>query len=229
MRPLLILDTYLEQAGGAPEFRALIGERASEAIRPPFGDAVPKSSRDHAGLLLTGSAASVTDSTLEWLEPIRDLVRDAIDRAQPVLGICFGHQLIAQAALGNDAVRVSPTPELGWREIEVFAEHPLLAGLDRRFECFVSHFDEVWIPEGGLEVFARSERCAVHGYQVPDRPVFGLQFHPELTPEECRRIVRRNLQRVAPEADPEREIARQVDGRPLGRRIMSSFFKLTGA
>lgn len=226
MRPFLILDTYLEEAGGASELRALLGDRPSEAIRPPFGDAVPKSARDHAGLLLTGSAASVTDTSLEWLEPVRALVRDAIDRAQPVLGICFGHQLIAQAALGNDAVRVSPTPEIGWREIEVFAEHPLLKGIDRRFESFVSHFDEVWIPRGGLEVFARSDRCAVHGYQIPDRPVFGLQFHPELTPEECRRIVRRNLPQIDPEADPEREIAREVDGRPLGRRIVQNFLSL---
>ncbi len=229
MRPFLILDTYLEQTGAAPDIRALVGERETEAIRPPHGDPVPKSSGEHAGLLLTGSAASVTDPTLEWLEPIRALVRDAIERDRPVLGICFGHQLIAQAALGNEAARVSPTPELGWKEIEIFADHPLLAGIDRRFDCFVSHFDEVHVPPGSLEVFARSERCAVHGFQVPHKPVFGLQFHPEMPPEECRRLVRKNLVRADPEGDPEREIEREVDRRPLGRAIMKNFFELVGA
>jgi GMP synthase (glutamine-hydrolysing) len=225
VKPLLILDTYLEEEGAASPMRALVGDRPTRVVRPPFGDAVPETSTEYAALLLTGSAASATDESLPWIAPLRALVRDAVDRDQPVLGICFGHQVLAQAVLGPEAVRRSETPEFGWREIEVLADHPLMAGIERRFSCFVSHFDEVCVPPGDLEVIARSNRCAIHAFQVPGKPAVGVQFHPEMPPEECERLVRRYLPRIDPDTDPETLLAQAVDQRPLGRELLANFLR----
>lgn len=227
--PLLILDTYLEPAGAAPDLRALVGARPVQVVRPPFGDALPADPSPFAALLLSGSVASTTDESLSWLPPLRAFVRQALEQARPILGICFGHQLLAQAALGFDVVRRSPTPELGFGEIELVGEHPLLDGIERRFTCFVSHFDEVHAAPGELEVFARSPDCAIHGFQVPGKPAIGVQFHPEMPPAECDRLVREYLPQVDADADPDAVLASAVDGRPLGRRLMANFFRWSEA
>ena len=228
MAPYLILDTYLEEAGAAADMVELVGDRPTHTVRPPFGDDVPRHAAEWRGLLLTGSAASATDRKIPWLEPLRALVRDAVAHEVPVFGICFGHQVIAQAVCGEAAVRRSPTPELGWSEIEVTAAHPLLEGVPRGFPFFVSHFDEVCVEDNTLDVFARTPRCAIHGFQVPGKPVYGLQFHPEMPPDECTRLVREGLPRIDPTADIEECLASARDGRDLGRRILANFFRLVG-
>ncbi len=102
-----------------------------------------------------------------------------IDRATfPVLGICAGHQYMA-LHLGGDA-KPSRVPEFGKTRLLVDRPNALFEGLPREFEVWESHNDEVAAVPEGFEVLAHSENCGVQAMRSLDRPLFGLQFHPEV-------------------------------------------------
>ena len=219
---ILILDSYLDEVGAWRNFVDLIPGRDHRAVR--VAKETPPANLDGVdGLMLTGSAASAVDGE-PWLAPVYDLIREAHARELPTLGVCFGHQLIPRALFGEDAVRRSPTSELGWLEIRRTAANSLWDAVPERFTCFVSHFDEVTPGLPGLDVFAASDRCPVQGYQVRGAPMWGLQFHPEMPFEESERLVRSN----SPRHDyihesPEDLLARAVDVRPIGLRLFANF------
>ena len=223
--PYLILDCYYDEKGAAPNFLDLIGDRPTKVVRC-VTEEPPAQLDGFAGLFITGSKASLLEPE-PWMQAVVGLCRQAAEGGLPTLGICFGHQLIAEALAGPGAVRVAPRSELGWESIRRTAENPLLEGLEPELVCFVSHFDEVTPGKGRLEVLASSERCPVQAYQVKDVPIWGIQFHPEMDPAESETLVRTNLARHRGlEQDPEAVLARRLDGRKLGSRIFANFLTL---
>jgi len=232
--PHLILDCYLDDVGGARNLAPHFEGRPFEVVRPAH-EGAPVDARGHASLVVTGSAASVLDEP-PWLAGLEGCVRDAVARGVPVLGVCFGHQVLARALFGPAAVRRADEVELGWLPIEVTARDPLLAGLPRRFRTFVSHADEV---DPGLECFragarvlARSERCAVQAFRAvePERPAWGVQFHAEMPLEESRALVRSRLG-SSPEGRTSAEalLAAATDSRHLVRALLASFLAAADA
>jgi len=226
-RPHLILDCYFDEKGSAPNFRALLGDHPSETVRV-VREPVPRDLSRYGAVFITGSRANLPDPE-PWMEPLLDLIRRVHEEARPMLGVCFGHQAIAAALRGPEAVRRAPRSELGWETIRLGGANPLLEGLPREFTCFVSHFDEVTPGLPGLEVFASSERCPVQGLQVEDRPIWSLQFHPEMDPEESETLVRTNLARHATLGDdPEEVLATRRDSRDIGAVVFANFLRLAG-
>lgn len=224
MNEILILDSYIDDVGAWRNFVDLMPGRAYRAVRVAR-EKPPRHLDGYAGMMLTGSAASAVDGE-PWLERVYDLIREAHELELPTLGICFGHQLIPRALCGPHAVRRSPTSELGWLEIRRTARNPLFDGVPERFPCFVSHFDEVTpgLPE--LDVFAASERCAVQGYQVRGKPIWGLQFHPEMPLEESTQLVHSNAPRHAHITEsPEELLARAVSAREVGLQLFANFLR----
>lgn len=132
-----------------------------------------------------GSEASAYDERLSWVAPERALLREAVARELPVLGICFGGQLLAQA-LGAQ-VRRSEQPEIGWCEIT--STEPSIAS-GPWFEWHLDTFD--W-PEGAERL--AWNHAAPQAFRL-GRAV-GLQFHPEVTPALVREWVEDDLPAVA--------------------------------
>ncbi len=96
----------------------------------------------------------------------------------PILGICAGHQFMAKH-LGGDAAP-SAVPEFGKAVVTVQQPDVLFEGLPPTFEVWESHNDEVsTLPEGFVSL-ASSPNCAVQAMRSTKRPLFGLQFHPEV-------------------------------------------------
>ena len=128
---------------------------------------------DFDGCIVTGSRSSVYWDEA-WIAPLKDWVAEAIDRDLPFLGVCFGHQLLADVLGGR--VADMGEYELGYREIDHTGDSRLFDGIDERFVAFTTHSDEV------VELPAEAERLAENDYSVhgfrKDR-VFGVQFHPE--------------------------------------------------
>ncbi|MCG8422250.1 MAG: type 1 glutamine amidotransferase [Proteobacteria bacterium] len=221
MKPLLILDCYLDPQGGARNFVPVLQAVTTQVWRPgrdrfaPDPDSV-------CGLVITGSAASVIVEVPDWVEPVLQVVRSCADRELPILGVCFGQQVIARAFLGPDAVGPARTPEVGFFDIDVIGEDPLLAGLGPSFRVFVSHLEEV--RPDGLKVLARTETCANHAFRLGDRPIWGVQFHAEMSREEARQTTYSKAE-AHPELglDPARVIATAVDTQGIFRRIVENF------
>ena len=201
MKRVLILDgtIFPDIYGPTAQWRDLLGDVPSDSVHVPSGEDVP----DLAGyshLIVTGSEASITRPE-PWYESEIECVRRAVDAGIAVLGSCFGHQILAVALSGSGHAAASPTPELGWIRVEITAGDPLLDCLPGPFWVFASHFDEVPAPPEPWRVLARSARCAVHVMRYGDRPVWGIQAHPEITPEQGRVLLEGFIEKAPERAD----------------------------
>jgi GMP synthase-like glutamine amidotransferase len=103
----------------------------------------------------------------------------------PVLGICLGSQLLAEA-LGARVVR-NPEPEIGWFPVER-APDAIWPGLPHSISVFHWHEDSWELPRGAVRLYG-SSGCANQAFALGDR-LAGVQFHPEMTAEIARAIVR---------------------------------------
>ncbi|MGC9117455.1 MAG: glutamine-hydrolyzing GMP synthase [Thermoproteus sp.] len=126
---------------------------------------------DVAAAVLSGGPKSVLE------EEIR--ITPAIFEAQiPVLGICYGHQLIAKMLGG----RVERGPgEYGDTKVSLLEDDPLLDGLDKEEIVWMSHGDYVAAAPPGFKILAISERGYIAAMRSVDRPIYGVQFHPEVS------------------------------------------------
>jgi GMP synthase (glutamine-hydrolysing) len=130
------------------------------------------------GVIILGSAASVHDrlpwqSTLEaWLMPL-------IDRGVPVLGCCYGHQMLAYMFGGEIGfVREDQTKLKGVRRVEIL--HNDLWNTGER-SLIVTHAEMVQKLPECMRVMARSQEIAIDGFIHKTKPLFGFQAHPEAT------------------------------------------------
>lgn len=147
------------------------------AFRPKDGE-FPGWEEGYTHVLLTGSEASIVNRE-PWAERTADFVRLAVSRGMSVLGSCYGHQLLALALAGPESVRRCPEPEIGWRAIRRLRPSRLLGG-EGDFFAFTVHFDEVSsLPEPFL-VLASTEACGIQAFALKDKPVWGIQPHPEI-------------------------------------------------
>jgi GMP synthase (glutamine-hydrolysing) len=143
------------------------------------------------GMVITGSPRSLVDGEVEpWMDDAAAFVRAADDAGVPVLGVCFGHQLVGYAYGGR--VRTNPNGwEVGTVEVELTADgarDPLFAGVGQRLRVNQSHRDEVGTLGPTTRVLAAGAHTSNQAIAVGDH-VRGVQFHPEMNAPVIRRIL----------------------------------------
>ena len=145
-----------------------------------------------AAFVITGSPASVP-AREPWMLRAEAWLREVVASGTPTFGICFGHQMLAQA-LGGEVQRNPRGREMGTVGIERVADDPLFEGLPERFQANVTHVDSVVRAPPGARSLARS---ALESHQALrfTETCYGVQFHPEIDAEVMRVYVesRRDL------------------------------------
>jgi GMP synthase (glutamine-hydrolysing) len=149
------------------------------------GGALPDGLSGHAGLVVLGGEMSATDDVATpTLPQVRALLRDAVSREVPTLGVCLGAQLLATANGG----RVSPNPdgpEFGAQLIakrQACADDPLFGPLPITPDVIQWHFDAIDpLPPGAVQL-ASAPGCDMQAFRL-GRLAWGIQFHIETTPE----------------------------------------------
>lgn len=136
------------------------------------------------GYVITGSKSSVYDDK-QWIRDLEDFVRRLYREQRKVVGICFGHQLIAKA-LGGE---VSKSPK-GWGVgVNVYQRHGDSVGDGETFQLLASHQDQVMTAPEGAEVIASNAHCEIAGLRLGSC-VLTFQGHPEFIPEYAEEIMR---------------------------------------
>jgi GMP synthase-like glutamine amidotransferase len=170
---------YRERHGSFPDMfarmiRAEDPSAAFDVVSIPGGETLPDPGRLEA-ILITGAAAGVYDG-LDWIAPLEDFVRAAHAQATPMVGICFGHQLIAQALGG--VVRKS---ENGWgigRHVyQVTPDNGVIDGEHLAIAC--SHQDQVIEAPGGARTILSSDFTPHAGLLYANGTTLSVQPHPE--------------------------------------------------
>jgi GMP synthase (glutamine-hydrolysing) len=198
----------------------LIGEGAPPPAEPAEYDAV---------LTFGGAAHPDQEDAYPWLAPEKELLAELIERRVPLLGMCLGSQLVAEAA--GATPRRAREPEIGWPVVELTpeaADDPLLSGLPERFEAFQWHSYESPLPPGATPL-ATSAVC-LQAFRL-EGPAWGIQFHAEVSTEDGEHWIddyrsdedavrigldpNRLLAETAPRMDPWNKLGRALCGRFL--------------
>jgi GMP synthase (glutamine-hydrolysing) len=160
------------------QYTQLIARRVREArvyseIHPPTRSIEWIKAWRPTGIILSGGPASVYGEDVPSADP-------ALLDVAPVLGICYGMQLIAH--LEGGGVTRAGRREYGRAEVEVINPDELFAGfgLGECVTVWASHGDHVEVPPPNYEVTARSENAPVAAFRHRTRPIYGVQFHPEV-------------------------------------------------
>lgn len=230
--PFLILQTgqpvaSLRRHGGFPHWirvAAGLQRAAAVVVDVERGERLP-SPADFAGVMVTGSGAMVTERR-DWSERSAAWLRDAAHAGVPLLGICYGHQLLAHA-LGGDVGDNPHGREMGTIDIELHepaADDPLFAGLPAQFPAQVTHLQSVLRAPAGATALAKSAHDACHAFRWGER-AWGLQFHPEFSASHMRGYVQAKQDALANEGRCAQRLSRAVGATPHARRVLRRFVR----
>jgi GMP synthase (glutamine-hydrolysing) len=139
------------------------------------------------GIILSGGPSSVYEAGSPKCDP------GVFELGVPILGICYGMQLTAQA-LGSKVVP-GTTREFGRTALRVDGDNPLFTGLPPEFQVWMSHGDQVRDDAGRFQIVASSEACPHAAVRHPEKTIYGIQFHPEVTHTEHGSRILRNFVR----------------------------------
>lgn len=140
----------------------------------------PASVDEYDAYLVTGSPSGVYDDDV-WIAPLMDFIREAFNAKKKLIGICFGHQVIAEA-LGGKAEKSDKGWGVGVRSVDVTSHAGLIPDQTQSFNLLYMHQDQVTKLPPSAEVLASDEFCPIAAFKINDQ-VLCLQGHPEFTPE----------------------------------------------
>ncbi len=230
MSRLLIIKT-----GSAPEevarlhgdfdqwFIEGLGLQASQAtvIHVQAGERLPASLTGLAGALVTGSPAMVSHRE-DWSERAASWIADAHQAALPMLGVCYGHQLIAHALGGQ----VGPNPagrRMGTKRVNNRSQHnDLMAGLEPTTDLHVTHLEAVLQPPPASRVTADTDGDPHHGLHFGQRS-WGVQFHPEFTAGIMASYIHLRSDELRREGQCPDVLLRELKDTPDGFRLLRRF------
>jgi len=153
----------------------------------------------HAAYLVTGSAAGVYDD-LPWIRPLEDFLRAVKGKAK-LVGVCFGHQVMAEAFGGRVEKSIR-----GWgaglQRYDIVVRAPWMDDTEA-IDIPVSHQDQIVVQPPHTHILASSDFSPFGMLAYEDQPAISMQFHPEFEPAYAKALIESRFDRVP---DPEAAI-----------------------
>lgn len=204
------------RAGGAE----VVVHDATDAQAPPPGH------RTVAGVVITGSHAMVSERE-PWSEALVPWLQAGVSTGLPMLGICYGHQLLAHA-LGGEVGHHPEGVEIGTVTVErhaAAASDPLLGGLPETFPAQAVHWQSVRRLPPGAVLLAGSAHESHHAFRVGER-AWGVQFHPEFSDAALRAYLDGLGDLLAQEGLDASAITRRLHPTPEAASVLPRFARI---
>ncbi|HWJ87120.1 MAG TPA: type 1 glutamine amidotransferase [Pelagibacterium sp.] len=205
-----MIEAALKRGGATPEI-TVVGVAQGEALPDP---------QTLEAVVITGSSAGVYEDHA-WLPGLRDFLRRAYAAQTRMIGICFGHQIIADA-LGGEVRKSEKGWGLGRHTYDVLAAPPVFDPGVKTLSIACSHQDQVITPPDGARVVLRSEFAPNAGLLYDNDAILTLQPHPEFEDDYARALIDLREGR-APEATLEKardSMATPSDSAILARAVV---------
>ena len=175
-------------------------------------------------LIISGSAHAVYDYE-PWSEDAADWIESQIQDKTPILGVCYGHQLIAQR-LGA-TVGLSPGGrEIGVCPVDRIKSDPIFEGLPNQFKVVQTHSDAILTTVPGADVLVSSPQVDNQAMAIGDH-IRTVQWHPELTAEIIREYIHLRRDAIEGEFDETHvdTLLATLEPAPSGRRVLQNFLR----
>lgn len=159
------------------QYNQLIARRVRECnvyceVHPYYTSLEKIKEMNPKGIIFTGGPNSV------YLEESPVCSREIFELGIPVLGICYGSQLIAHLLGGS--VKTAPASEYGKAEVKLDTSKTLFEGVHADTVCWMSHTDYIETPPAGFQVTGHTQSCPVAAMECPEKKLYAVQFHPEV-------------------------------------------------
>jgi GMP synthase-like glutamine amidotransferase len=176
-----VLSIVHERSAGSGVFAGVAARRADELVEWLPAETAPPAGDGFGAALVFGGAMHVDQEQAHpWLRGEKQLLGELLARGTPILGLCLGAQLLAEAAGGGASRGVEP--EIGWKTVELTPDASgdvLLAPVPAHFESLQWHSYELSAPAGAVTL-ARSAAC-LQAFRARGARGWGIQFHAEAT------------------------------------------------
>jgi GMP synthase (glutamine-hydrolysing) len=204
-----------------------------EVVNAHLGQKLPARPRDFDAVIVTGSPLSVTEPA-PWMRQTAGWMREAGEQRVPVLGVCFGHQLLAWS-FGVPIVKNRLGREIGTIEVDLTPEgraDPLFSGLPGRLTVQATHEDIAAEVPKGTTLLASNELCGVQAFAA-GKYLRAVQFHPEIQPGAMKSLIQARAEKLDSEAvtrgaAPGERVPQLLAGirvTPHGRKILTNFLE----
>lgn len=193
-----------------------------------YGGQFPQSLEGYDGIFLSGSPHGAYED-IDWILREHDLIRKAAEQDIPMLGICFGQQILASALCGRDQVFRRATCEVGFADLTVTdtaKTDPLACDLGPTVRMFVWHNDEVRGDHPDLVILAHSAECPNHVFRHRTHRAWGIQGHPEITEAQAPIWFEQNRARMTDDGGDVDAFIAQSDPALAAKSMLTRFTEL---
>jgi len=210
------------------EFADLITETIGETWDGEFTSFDPRTDEpmpdpaEVEAIVITGSSANVPNRE-PWMLASEAYLREVVRLGVPTFGICFGHQILAQA-LGGEVRRNPRGREIGTRRIHRFEDDPIFDGMPDVFEAHITHVDTVAVLPSGAKALAKNDLEDHHAIRF-NETAYGVQFHPELDADVMRGYIEHRWEILASEGIAVDALHAAIEEVEFGARTLVNFIR----
>lgn len=181
------------------------------------------------GIIITGSVNEVYENT-NWMEKTKNFVKKIIEKKIPLLGVCFGYQLVAQM-FGGKVERNPKGREIGTCLISLENEaikDDLFLNIPKKFKVQESHVSAVTVlPKKAIRLAGNN--YGTQAFRIKNQKIWGVQFHPEVTPDDLKKVIKFRQNILLSEGLDARKIYAEVTLTKDAQKILQNFLNITYA